>query len=127
VTVVSKFVPIGNPAAATSAASNATLIAALTGALAAATGIFHVSRKQLEAVASRVWAMVEPELADAEVLEAAAMATRRLPTAGVAGRLGRRASLVRKDYRHGFTNHNRCPHAHSRDIPLLWRRGEQGS
>lgn len=75
-------------------------IGGLIAALGAAAGI-HVSRTQINSTVGKAWTLAESVLVDSEVLEAIAVATRRLPGEGFGGGEGgtQRVFLIR--YRPG--------------------------
>ena len=73
-------------------------VGGLIAAIAGAAGI-HVNRTQINSVVAKAWQMAESVLVEAEIVEAIAVATRRLPGEGLGGGagFGQRASL--KKYR----------------------------
>jgi len=79
-------------------------------ALGAAAGI-HVNRTQLNSVVSKAWLLAESVLIDSEVIEAIAIATRRLPGEGLEGTAGSRQRTFLSKYRQATAKaHPTKPH-----------------
>jgi hypothetical protein len=69
----------------TSGAKSGLSLAAILTAVGTAAGTFHVSRQRISSTVGEVWSLVEPTLVEAEMKEAIAQATRRLPTESIGG------------------------------------------
>jgi hypothetical protein len=74
----------------TTGPSAATIVTVLVGILGSAAGLVHYARAHIMAATARIWELTEPALVASEVLEAIAIATRRLPTEGMSGGAGER-------------------------------------
>jgi hypothetical protein len=71
-------------------------VATIVAALATGAGVFHVSRTQVTTALTKVWDLVEPPMLEAELIEAIAMSTRRLPSDTVGGASPPQNTTIRK-------------------------------
>jgi hypothetical protein len=69
----------------TSGAKSGLSLAAVLTSFGAAAGTLHVSRQRISSTVGEIWSLVEPVLVDAELKEAIAQATRRLPADTIGG------------------------------------------